>query len=91
MSKPENKVRLQAFLQKSLNQASRSIDVSCCVNGSAIDVKSGAPMPEDEISHAEADTAIFTIYHILRGQGYSGAVILDTEDTDNYVQTAYSM
>ena len=48
-------------------------------------------MPEYEISHAEADTAIFTIYHILRGQGYSGAVILDTEDTDNYVQTAYSM
>ena len=52
-------------------------------------MKSGAPIPEYEISHAEADTAIFTIYHILCGQGCSGAVILDTEDTDNYVQAAY--
>ena len=45
-------------------------------------------MPKLNFAH-EADTAIFTIYSVLRSEGYSEAVILDTEDTDNYVQAAY--
>ena len=32
---------------------------------------------------------MFTIYNALRSQGYTEAVVLDTEDTDNYVQAAY--
>ena len=46
-------------------------------------------MPELTYYHTEADTAMFTIYNILRLQGYSSPVILDTEDTDNYVQAAH--
>lgn len=34
-------------------------------------------------AHAEADTALFTK---LRAEGYSEAVVIDTEDTDNHVQ-----
>jgi len=44
---------------------------------------------EFECLHAEADTAMFTIYSVLRSNGYAEAVVLDTEDTDNYVQAAY--
>ncbi len=40
-------------------------------------------------THCEADTAIFTIYNAIRGSGYLEPVIIDTEDTDNYVQAAY--
>ena len=40
--------------------------------------------------HAEADTTMFTMYSALRSDGYKAAVILDTEDTANYVQAAYA-
>ena len=45
-------------------------------------------MPELVCFQAEADTAMFTIYSKLRSDGYTAAVVLDTEDTDNYVQAA---
>jgi len=32
---------------------------------------------------------MFTVYSVLRSQAYTGAIVLDTEDTDNYVQAAY--
>ena len=44
---------------------------------------------EFENSHVEADTAILTISHKLREQGYKGTVVIDAEDTDVYVQAAY--
>ncbi len=43
-------------------------------------------MTELTCSHAEADTAILTIQSVLQSECYTAAVILDTEDTDNYVQ-----
>ena len=46
-------------------------------------------MPDLTCFHAEADTAMFTIYNQLRSSGYTSAVVLDTEDTDNYVQAAF--
>lgn len=32
---------------------------------------------------------MLTIYSVLRSDSYTAAVVLDTEDTDNYVQAAY--
>ena len=46
-------------------------------------------MPELECTQAEADTALFSIYTCLRSQGYKKPVVVDTEDTENYVQAAY--
>ena len=46
-------------------------------------------MPDLTTNHAEADTAIFTVYTVLRSQGYTSPVVLDTEYTDDYVQAAY--
>jgi hypothetical protein len=43
---------------------------------------------EDLCFQAEADTAMFTIYSALRSDGYTAAIELDTEDSDNYVQAA---
>ena len=71
-----------------------SIETIYCVVGSnAKNLSTGSLMPELNCAHADADTAIFTIYtcSVLRSEGYLAAVILDTEDTDNYmyVQAAY--
>ena len=41
------------------------------------------------INHAEADTVLLTLYNQLRINEYDGAVIIDSEDTDVYVQAAY--
>jgi len=37
---------------------------------------------------AEADTAMFAIYSKLWSDGYTPAVVLNTEETHNYVQAA---
>jgi len=47
----------------------------------------GEGLPELVCFQAEADTAMFA-YSKLRSDGYTAAVILDTVDTDNYVQAA---
>ena len=39
--------------------------------------------------HAEADTALFTIYNSITAAGYINSEILDTDDTDSYIQDAY--
>lgn len=36
------------------------------------------------------NTAMFAIYRALRALGYNEAVMLDTEDTDSYVQASYA-
>ena len=36
-------------------------------------------------SHAEADTAIFLIYNSMIASGYTNPVVVDTEDTHNYI------
>ena len=48
-------------------------------------------IPDNELLclHAEADTALFTIYNSIRAAGYLKPVVMDTEDTDNYIQAAY--
>jgi len=46
-------------------------------------------LPELICFQAEANTAMFTIYSKLRSDGYTASVVLDTEDTDNYVQATY--
>ena len=44
---------------------------------------------EFSVDQAEADTALFTIYHQIRENGWKGTVIIDAEDTDIYVQASY--
>ena len=39
--------------------------------------------------HTEADTALFTIYNSITAAGYINSEILDTDDTDSYIQDAY--
>ena len=59
------------------------------MGSSAKNLTTSEDVPELTCFQAEADTAMFTIYSVLWSDGYTAAVVLDTEDTDNYVQAAY--
>jgi len=59
------------------------------VGSTAKNLTTNEVVAEFECLHAEADTAMFTIYRVLRSNVYTEAVMLDTEDADNYVQAAY--
>ena len=52
-------------------------------------LSSGETMQEFTMNHSEADTMLLSIYHQLRVGDYFGTVVIDTEDTDVYVQSAY--
>ena len=39
--------------------------------------------------HADADTAFFTIYSVLRSQNYAQPLVMDSDDTDILQQAAY--
>ena len=94
LGKPENKIRLQALLEKEFRRIATTTGtkiIYCVVGSSAKNLTTGTSedVPELTCFQAEADTAMFTIYSVLRSDGYTAAVMLDTEDTDNYVQVAY--
>ena len=92
LSNPKNKIRLQAFLQIAFQSTATKTNVEiiyCVVGSNAKNLTKGQLLPYLTCLHAEADTAMFTIYSLLRSEGYKEAVVLDTEDADNYVQAAY--
>ena len=57
-------------------------------NGEASIFRTGEIDQNLRFNHPEADTTIFGIYAKLR-DGYDGQIIIDSEDTDVYVQAAY--
>ena len=63
--------------------------IYCVVGSNAKNLTTNEVVPEFECLHAEADTVMFTIYSVLWSNGYTEAVVLDMEDTDNYMQAAY--
>ena len=92
LSKPENKWRLQSFLKKEFRKAAQVSNVEfiyCVVGEYADNLSKQTPEPDLLCLHAEADTALFTVYNNIRATEYVNPIVIDTEDTDNYVQAAY--
>ena len=92
LSKPENKVRHQKFLEPFFKKKALAFDIEIVyivVGEYSINLNTQTPEPSLFCLHAEADTALFTIYDSIRTSGYMKPVVMDTEDTDNYVQAAY--
>ena len=90
LEKPENKTRLQVFLQSVFTEVNTPTEiVYIVVGGRANNLTMGEDMPQFAFSHAEADTALFTTYSEVRFTNNAIPVVLDTEDTDAYVQAAY--
>ena len=92
LSKPDEKVRLQKFLETEFEKRTYEFNIEIIytvVGEYSKNLLTHQPEPEMLCLHAEADTALFTIYNTLRISGYTKPIVLDTEDTDNYVQAVY--
>ena len=51
-------------------------------------LSSGNVKDDLEFNQCEADTIILSLYTALRSSGYSDPVVIDTQDTDLYIQEA---
>ena len=92
LMKSANKIRLQDFLKSQLQETAHVIatEIIHVVVGESAENLTKQTQEEDFLcTHCEADTAILTIYNAIRSSGYLEPVIIDTEDTDDYVQLAY--
>ena len=81
-------MRLQKFLEEEfqVDPLTSEIEIICVVVGEyAKNLSCDTLEPDMLCLHAEADTAIFTIYDSLRKSGYENPIVIDTEDTDNYI------
>ena len=92
---PQNKIRLQAFLCNEFkNMVRQKPDVKFIysVRNMCLDLSSDGGnerLEEFECQQTEADTILLYIYSQLRKSGIMDTVVLDAEDTDVVVLSAY--
>ncbi|MES9880814.1 MAG: hypothetical protein ABW185_08030 [Sedimenticola sp.] len=86
-----NKVRLQKLVKEQLKtQIGRTpCNVIYCEGDKSINLNTGVASGDYVFKHTEADTMLISAYAKLRTENYTEAVVLDSEDTDVYVQAAY--
>ena len=88
MSDAGNKVRLQALVRRNLKNWGGNEHIIYFEGGKATNIGTGENDPNLYFNHSEADTMMLTSYAKLRSE-YDHAIILDSKDTDVYVQAAY--
>lgn len=64
-------------------------NVIYCEGETSTNLSTGIASQDYIFRQPEADTMLFSAYAKLRAENYIGAVVLDSEDTDVYVQAAY--
>ena len=86
-----NKVRLQTLLKERMKaQVCRlQTNVIYCAGENSTNLSTGTVSQDCVFKQPEADTMLFSAYAKLRAENYTGAVVLDSADTDVYVQAAY--
>ena len=60
-----------------------------CEEKMSNNLSTGAASTDFGIKHPEAYTMLLSVYAKLRTQNYNEPVVLDSENTDVYVQAAY--
>lgn len=91
-SNTTNKQRLQTFLKEefaNLAQTKPAINFVYSVRHTCWNLSSGDRCKEFECHHIEADTIIFFIYSHIRKSGILDPVVIDAEDTDVVVLSAF--
>ena len=77
-------VKEHATLKRNPNQG-----VLYCVGPACTDLKTQTQVPRFALNHAEADTMMCTAYGLIRETFPDLDIVMDTADTDNYVQAAF--
>ena len=91
-SNTTNKQRLQTFLKEefaNLAQTKPAINFVYSVRHTRWNLSSGDRCEEFECHHIEADTIIFFIYSDIRKSGILDPVVIDAEDIDVIVLSAF--
>ena len=88
MTKSENKTRLQAFIRERFSRCTKTI-IYTVIGEYCHNLTTDTDMPEYLCNQAEADTAQFSILAKMIQDKFTQPFVLDTEDTDNYVQAFY--
>ena len=85
-----NKKCLQALIKTQLSERSHSIsqELVYSVGEDCVSLSTGDTKDSLSFSQGEADTIMLSVYVALRSSGYSDPVVIDTEDTDIYIQAA---
>ena len=86
-----NKVRLQKLVLKHMKTrvAQLPCGVLYCEGERVTNLNTDMATGDYRFKHLEADTMLLSIYAKLRTANYTNTVVLDSEDTDVYVQAAY--
>ena len=91
MANSTNKVRLQKLVLKHIKTrvAQLPCGVLYCEGERVTNLNNDIATGDYRFKHIEADTMLLSIYVKLRTANYTNTVVLDSEDTDVYVQAAY--
>ena len=86
-----NKVRLQKVVKEQLKSKVDQVrgDVIYCEGESSTNLSTGVVSRSYVFKHPEADTMLISAYSELRTNDYIGTVLIDSEDTDVFVQSGY--
>ena len=77
------------MIKNYLFQKNLSCQIVYCEGNVCTDISTNSEMPNISLEHTEADTMMITIYAIIRQNHPELSVVIDSEDTDVYVQAAY--
>lgn len=91
MVNSRNKVRLQKLVKEQLILKVEEVqgDIVYCEADKSTNLCTGIESRDYTFEHPEADTMLLSTYAKLRAENYTGTVVLDSEDTDVYVQAVY--
>ena len=91
MVRSGNKIRLQKLLREQLKAQAPMMgcEIIYCEGETSTNVSTGVANTDFIFRHPEADTMMLSAYAKLRTGNFNGAVVLDSEDTDVFVQAAY--
>ena len=89
LSDSGNKTRLQRMIKNYLFQKNLSHQIVYCEGNVFTNISSNSEMPNISQEHTEADTMMITIYAIIKQNHPALPVVIDSEDTDVYVQAIY--
>ena len=84
-----NKTYLQSLIKNHLLQKNLNRQIVYCEGNVCTAISSNSELPHLALDHTEADTMMLTIYSIIRQDNPDLPIVIDSEDTDVYVQAAY--
>ena len=89
MMNSKNKIKLQKLVKEFVKVGQVQGEIIYCEGNTATNLSTGMANGDYVYKHAEADTMLISAYAKLRAGNCTRTVVIDSTDTDVYVQAAY--